>query len=44
MFADRLISEVAGLGWWGTADDSGGKWHNLSMITLPVGVKRWFLV
>jgi hypothetical protein len=24
-FADRLISEVARPGWWGTADDSGGK-------------------
>jgi hypothetical protein len=28
----------------GTADGSGGKWHDLSMITLADDVKRWFLV
>jgi hypothetical protein len=28
----------------GTADGSGGKWHDLSMIRLADDVKRWFLV
>jgi hypothetical protein len=40
--ASRLVPSINGLAvrWWGTADDAGGKWYNLSMITLTVGVKR----
>jgi hypothetical protein len=40
--ASRLVPRINGLAvrWWGTADDTGGKWYNLSMITPPVGVKR----
>jgi hypothetical protein len=40
--APRLVPGINGLAarWRGTADDAGGKWYNLSMITLTVGVKR----